>query len=154
MTMRPHLALKLSKRNGFTLIEVMIVAAIVAILSAVAIPAYSNYVIRGKIPIATNGLATEQVQMEQFFQDNQTYIGAPGCTSSNNSSNAPYFTFSCTVATATAYTLKAQGTGSMAAFAYTIDQSGNKTTTLTAPPSGWTVPAGTTCWITRQGGVC
>ena len=39
--------------HGFTLIEVMIVVAIVAILSAVALPSYNDYVTRGRIPDAT-----------------------------------------------------------------------------------------------------
>jgi prepilin-type N-terminal cleavage/methylation domain-containing protein len=44
--------------SGFTLIEVMITVAIIAILSAVAIPSYNNYMVRGKIPKATTGLAS------------------------------------------------------------------------------------------------
>ena len=60
------------KRGGFTLIEVMIVVAIVAILSAIAIPSYRNYVIRGKIPEATSNLSGQAVKMEQYFEDNKT----------------------------------------------------------------------------------
>ncbi|WP_277347230.1 type IV pilin protein [Collimonas pratensis] len=148
-----HPAIKLSTRSGFTLIELMIVVAIVAILSAIAIPAYTNYVIRGKVPMATNTLATGQVQMEQFFQDNQTYVGALWCNNASTLGNA-YFTFSCSTNTATGFTLLAQGKGTMAAFAYTVDQSGTKGTTLTSPPSGWTVPTGSACWITSTGGQC
>ena len=66
--------------TGFTLIEVLITIVIVSILSAVAIPSYREYVIRGNIPEATSRLATKQVQMEQFFQDNRTYVGGTGCT--------------------------------------------------------------------------
>jgi type IV pilus assembly protein PilE len=150
----PHLAPQARKQGGFTLIEIMIAIVVISILSAIAIPAYRNYVITGNIPVATSGLSAEQVQMEQFFQDNQTYVGAPGCTSANNATANQYFTFSCTAATATAFTLKAQGSGTMAAFAFTVDQAGNKATTLTAPPSGWSVPSGGGCWVTRTGGRC
>ena len=73
--MYSHRHLASSRQLGFTLIEVMIVVAIVAILSMVAYPAYTDYVIRGNIPVATAGLATKQVQMEQFFQDRRTYVG-------------------------------------------------------------------------------
>ena len=54
-------------RRGFTLIELMVVVAIVAILAVVAMPAYTDYIVRGKIPDATSRLSAMQVQMEQFF---------------------------------------------------------------------------------------
>jgi type IV pilus assembly protein PilE len=135
-------------QKGFTLIELMVVVAIVAILAKVAFPVYSNYVIRGKIPEATSNLSSKRVQMEQSYQDNRTYVGASACT--NDTTSSKYFTFSC-AATATTYTLTATGTSSMAGFTYTIDQSNVKQTT--AAQTGWT-PTSTTCWITKPGGVC
>jgi len=130
---------------GFTLIEMLITVAIVAILAKVAVPAYSDYIKRGKIPEATGGLAAKQAQMEQFFQDNLTYANAPPCTSESTTN----FTFSCSVAgTPTVYTLQAKGQGSMSGFTYTVDQAGTKKTT--ASPWG----TSTTCWITGKGGTC
>ena len=138
----------MKNRNGFTLIELMIVVAIVAILGAVAMPAYTDYVVRGKIPDATSNLATKRVQLEQFFQDNRTYVGAPACTADTTASQ--YFDFSCSVQTATAYTVQAVGKGTMAGFTYTIDQNNSKVTV--AVPAGWTTNA--TCWVTKKGGAC
>ena len=63
----------MQKTSGFSLIEVMITVVIVAILSAIAIPSYSDYMVMGKIPEATTGLASKRVQAEQFYQDNLTY---------------------------------------------------------------------------------
>ena len=54
---------------GFTLIEVMIVVAIVAILAGIALPSYLDYVRRGQIQEGTTALADGRVKMEQFFQD-------------------------------------------------------------------------------------
>ena len=137
------------RRQGFTLVEVMVVVAIVGILASVALPAYSDYVIRGKIPDATSLLSTKRVQLEQFFQDNRTYVGAPSCT--DDSTSSPYFDFSCTAQTATAFTLQAAGKGTMAGFSYTIDQAAAKTSAITA--SGWAAES-SSCWIIRKGGAC
>jgi type IV pilus assembly protein PilE len=134
---------------GFTLIELMITVAIVAILASVALPAYNDYIVRGNVPQATSRLAALQVQMEQFFQDNRTYVGAPGCTA--DSTNR-HFNFSCSVQTATAYTLQAVGKGSMAGFTYNVNQQGLRTTA--AVPTGWSAPSPNTCWATKKGGVC
>ncbi|HUV99447.1 MAG TPA: prepilin-type N-terminal cleavage/methylation domain-containing protein, partial [Gallionella sp.] len=51
----------LKKSGGFTLIELMIVVAVIAILSAIAIPAYNDYVIRGKLVDATTQLSDGRI---------------------------------------------------------------------------------------------
>ena len=144
--------MKRNRLRGFTLIEVMITVAIVAILAAVALPSYRDYVIRGNIPEATSRLATRQVQMEQFFQDNRTYVGGQACTADATNK---LFDFSCVGAgapTATTYLISAVGKGSMAGFTFTINQTGTKTTA--AVPSGWTAPAPNNCWASKKGGLC
>jgi prepilin-type N-terminal cleavage/methylation domain-containing protein len=135
-------------QNGFTLIELMIVVVIASILAAIAVPAYTNYSIRGKIPDATSNLAAMRVEMEQYFQDNHTYVG--GCPSASSD----YFNFSCTGITSTTYEIDAVGTGSMAGFTYTINESNSKSTSIVAPaPSDW-ISSASGCWITKQGGAC
>jgi type IV pilus assembly protein PilE len=140
-------------QSGFTLLELMITVVIVAILAAIAIPGYSGYVTRGNISDATSRLATKQVQMEQSFQDNRTYLGGAGCTSDTTSSKN--FDFSCTGAgapSATAFILSAVGKGSMSGFTFTINQSGAKTTA--AVPTGWSIASPNNCWVTKKGGTC
>jgi len=140
-------------QQGFTLIEVMVVVVIVAILAAFAIPAYTNYTIRAKIPDGTSVLANKRVQMEQFFQDQRTYVGALACTNALTSPSG-YFTFSCPEQTATAYTLQATGVGAMAGFSYMIDETNAKSSAIVAPaPAGW-IATSATCWITKSGGQC
>jgi type IV pilus assembly protein PilE len=135
---------------GFTPIELLITIVIASILAAVAIPSYRDYVTRGKIPEATARLATKQVQMEQFFQDNRTYVSGTGCTADTTSSK--YFDFACTGVTATGFTLTATGKEAMTGFSYTINQTGAKTTA--SVPSGWTTPSPNTCWSVKKAGTC
>jgi len=138
------------RARGFTLLEVMVTMLIVALLSALAMPSYVYYVTRGRIPEATANLAVKQVQLEQFYQDNRTYSGAPACESDITTS--AYFSFTCTTQTASTYTLTATGLGPMAGFSYTLTQSNARSTA--AVRSGWTLPSPNTCWVTRKGGLC
>lgn len=135
-------ARKLGRRRfrGFTLIEMMVVVAIVAILGAIALPAYRDYVRRGKIPEATTGLSQARVALEQWFQDNRTYVGGPCPGDTKN------FTFACNT-DANAFDVTATGLGDMASFSYAIDQANGKTS---ATPWG----SGATCWIARKGDSC
>ncbi|HJV82084.1 type IV pilin protein, partial [Noviherbaspirillum sp.] len=121
--------------TGFTLIELMVTVAIIAILAAIAVPSYHNYVTTGKIPQATNNLASMRVKLEQFYQDNRTYVGACAAGTVAPLPTSDNFTYSCPTLTDTTYTVQAAGTGPMAGFTYKIDQANNKTTT--AVPSGW-----------------
>lgn len=131
---------------GFTLIELMIVVAIIGIISSIALPSYKNYVKRGKIAEATSILADLRIKMEQHFQDNRTYVGGQ-CSPVNGDK---YFSYDCSVApSATAYTLRAQGitTEGMSGFEYTVNQDNLKT-------SKYDGTAATGCWLTSKSGSC
>ncbi len=68
----------LVSNGGFTLVELMITVAILSILAAVAIPAYSNYINRAKQSDAIIGLKAAQMAQEQFFSENNDYAGTIG----------------------------------------------------------------------------
>ncbi len=125
------------RASGFTLIEMMVVVAIVAILGAIAIPSYTKYVQRGDLVEATQALSQYRVQMEQYYQDNNTYANGAIC--------GVAIPTPCTLNTGQAYTATATGKtgGQVAGFIYTIDQTNTQKTTW-----AWGLSS-TTSWIVR-----
>ena len=137
-------------QKGFTLIEMMIVVAIIGILAAIAIPSYQDYVIRARLVDATNALSATRARLEQHFQDNRTYATVGGFITPCVAARAGLFTIAC-VPTPTTYRITATGEGAVAGFVYTIDNFGTTETTRTR--DGWG-GAHATCWQIRRGGSC
>lgn len=131
------------RHKGFTLIELMIVVAIIGLLASIAIPAYQDYVKKGKAAEATSALADARVKMEQFFQDNRTYEDGP-CTTL---AAGKYFSYDCGAPDATTYTITATGLDDMDNFEFTIDQDN-------ARSSKYDGTVGGTCWLTNKSGTC
>lgn len=138
------------RQNGFTLIEVMIVVVIIGLLTMVALPSYTDYVRRGRIPDATSALSAKRVQMEQFYQDNRTYTGAPAAA--NDTTTSQFFDFAGNIPNSgDSYTLTATGKGAMDGFSFSVTESNAKSSTVTGV-DGWS--SNTTCWVTKRGGQC
>ena len=149
-------------QRAFTLIELMIVVAIIAILAAIAVPLYSDYILRARLTDATDALLAMQANMERYYQDNRTYqaftsaqqgaaVVQPPCTAGLPGTSAGTFTLSCLNTSNTAYTVQAQGSGATQGFTYTINQQGVRATK--ALPANW----GATCdtaWIIKRGQSC
>lgn len=133
------------RKNGFTLIEVLIAIAIVGILTSIALPAYNRYVQRSRVPPALDALSSFHVRMEQRLQDsnNGLYTCPANLPTANN------FTVTCVVNNGgRGFVATATGSGPTAGYAFTVNEQGTRVTT--AHPYG--VPAAN-CWSIK-GSVC
>jgi prepilin-type N-terminal cleavage/methylation domain-containing protein len=96
---------KIFKESGFTLVELMIVIAIVAILAAVATPAYINYQNRARQTEGVEALLRAKMDQQAFHAENGRYANTIGCLYS--------FGHDCTksVDTSRSYTITISGAG-------------------------------------------
>lgn len=145
------------RSRGFTLIEVMVTVAIIAILAGVAMPSYSAYIQRSKVPVAFDGLSSYATRMEQRYQDTGCYAGAcspMGTTCGVTPLPTPAnFTVTCELLTVNGqagqgFKATATGSGPVAGYTFTINHAGARATT--AHPKG----ANTSCWSSKGGTQC
>ena len=148
--------LKTGKNRGFTLMEVMVVVAIVGLLSAIALPSYTNYVRRARMQGAFTGMSEVRFRLEQFFQNNNNYgTSAASCPNTITLPTPEQFTISCRwrtdgpdASTNRSYLITATGTGSLSGYVFTLNEQNFQQTTAFTDASN--LPRG--CWMTSSGG--
>lgn len=138
------------RHSGFTLIEVMIVVAILGVIAAIALPSYRDSVMKSRRSDAKSALMQASQAMEKYYTERQTYLGATLGTASTDvySTNSPdgYYTLSFTATpTAAAYTIQAAPTTGNA---QTNDKCGTFTITQTSAKgvTGGTLTNVADCW--------
>ena len=143
-------------QKGFTLIELMIVVAIIGILAAVAVPAYQSYTLKAKYTEVINATAAIKTGVEICVQDGRCWnngaianvaLGAFGLVP-----NAP-------VASRYLQSVAVDGTGNITATATAVEGLAGETYVLNAAPDAqgkitWTVNAASGGRARAAGAIC
>lgn len=126
---------------GFSLLELMVVVAVIAILVTIALPNYADYTRRARIAEVTAELADTAIKLDQYFLDNRTFVSFSSCPA-----NTVTFTYACNTF-ASSFGLVATGVGQMTSFNYQLNEQNVRSS---ATPWG----NNAACWVRAKGGKC
>ena len=131
------------KKNGFSLIELMIAVTIVGILAAIAIPSYSAYVRRANRSDATRTISFLSQALERCYSQTFTYVGCAQAPAGTAPSAQNYYNVTVAILSASTFTISAvpltnPQLGDAQCTSFTVDQTGAQAMTGTADIK--------TCW--------
>ena len=136
------------KKNGFTLVEMMITVAIVGILAAIAIPSYSSYTKRANRIDATRTMSFVAQTLERCYSQAFTYVGCAGAPAVSTTSPQGYYTITIAVTAPpasyykiTAVPLASPQLSDSSCANFTVDSTGTQTATDSS-----SADSTKTCW--------
>ncbi|MDN3575786.1 prepilin-type N-terminal cleavage/methylation domain-containing protein [Chitinimonas viridis] len=141
-------------QHGFTLIEIMIVVAIIGVLLAIAVPNYREHVVRSHATAAQSLIADQRVRLEQSYQDRRRYGNAGVCDVAMPTDKN--FTLACDApgnqAQTYLLTISSKGASGLGVngMVFTVTETNVRRTT--AFPGAAGLPKN--CWISTKAGVC
>jgi type IV pilus assembly protein PilE len=103
------------RTRGFSLIELAIVMVVIAILAAIALPSYRQYVLRGNRTQAIQALQDLASREESYFFSNSSYTQSSTNLGASTSIGAPYYSVVVASASSTDYTVTATAIGTQVA---------------------------------------
>jgi type IV pilus assembly protein PilE len=95
--------MKISRIKGFTLIELMLVVAIISILASIAYPSYIEYILRSKRGDGKATILAAQLAQEKYRANNTTYLAISTAVASQNG----YYSYQVSSVSGTNYTITA-----------------------------------------------
>jgi len=135
-----------SGQRGFTLIEIMITVAAVAILAAIALPSYTQYVQRGNRAQAMAALLKYGNWMQQQYTISNSYQpGGAALALPADADAGTRYVFSISASTASSYTLQAVPVANDKCGTFRLDNTGKRDTKDGKAPAA----AATDCWAGR-----
>ncbi len=134
----------LQSAAGFTIIELLIVIAVISILTAIAVPSYRDYVMKSRRTEAKELLFTAAQRLQQYFTQNDVYTNSTSTLQMGSSSRNGYYTLTIAAGTTgsinTSYALTATRAGTQtsdtACGNYTLNLLGTRSVSgsQTTPP--------------------
>ncbi len=114
LIMKKNGAISSAIQSGYTLIELMVVVALVGIISAIAYPTYQDYIATTYATNAVGDLKLCALAMDRYYSEGFTYAGATAGTGAGNTCNSKSptqgkqeYVLSIESADATSYTIRA-----------------------------------------------
>lgn len=134
-------------KTGFTIIELLIVVAVIGILAGVALPVYSNHTKEVKLAEVPNIVGLARNIAETHFGDSRSFGGAP-CEKAGLPGGD--WRASCETS-ATSYNVVVVGGGVMSGFSFKETMAGAQSSTV---PTAFSTRNGSSCFILTKGGGC